>query len=72
MTKSNNKELFDQKKYHQEWDKRNMKLAGARYKKEFVDAFKQACSNLGVKQSDVFRQAMQDTIDRAKEKDRKE
>ena len=30
---------FDQKKYTQEWDKKNMKLAGARYKAEFVDEF---------------------------------
>ncbi|MBS5114161.1 MAG: hypothetical protein KHY88_00415 [Erysipelotrichaceae bacterium] len=59
-------EKFDQKKYTQEWDKKNMKLAGARYKTEFVDEFKEACAKLGIKQSDVFRKAMQEVIDKAK------
>ena len=57
---------FDQKKYTQEWDKKNMKLAGARFKKEFVDEFKDACASLGIKQSDVFREAMQKIIDQSK------
>ena len=57
---------FDQKKYTQEWDKKNMKLAGARYKAEFVDEFKEACAILGIKQSDVFREAMQKIIDQSK------
>lgn len=60
------KQKFNQKAYTQEWDKKNMKLAGARFKKEFVDEFKEACSKLGIKQSDVFRKAMQDVIDQAK------
>lgn len=60
------KEKFNQKAYTQEWDKKNMKLAGARFKKEFVDEFKEACSKLGIKQSDVFRKAMQNIIDQAK------
>lgn len=60
-----NKE-FDQKKYTQEWDKKNMKLAGARFKKEFVDEFKEACALLNIKQSDVFREAMQKIIDQSK------
>ena len=57
---------FDQKRYTQEWDKKNMKLAGARYKAEFVDEFKEACATLGIKQSDVFREAMQKIIDQSK------
>lgn len=60
------KDGFNQKEYTQQWDKKNMKLAGARYKKEFVDEFKEACLKLGLKQSDVFRKAMQEVIDKAK------
>ena len=60
------KQKFNQKQYTPEWDKKNMKLAGARFKKEFVDEFKEACSKLGIKQSDVFRKAMQEVIDKAK------
>ena len=33
--------------------------------KEFVDEFKEACKKLGIKQSDVFRKAMQDMIEKA-------
>ena len=68
----NKKSQFNQSKYIREWDKKNMKLAGSRYKAEFVDAFKKACNDLGIKQSDVFRKAMQSTIAQAKEKGRKE
>lgn len=32
---------------------------------EFVMAFENACSKLGVKRSDVLRKAMQDTIEKA-------
>lgn len=32
------------------------------YKKEFVDEFKEACRALGLKQSQVFRDAMQQVI----------
>ena len=64
----NKEQKFDQKKYNREWDKKNMKLAGSRYKAEFVDSFKDACSLLGVKQSDVFREAMQNIIDQAQKK----
>lgn len=60
------KKEFNQKEYTQEWDKKNMKLAGSRYKKEFVDEFKEACLKLNIKQSDVFREAMKKVIDEAK------
>lgn len=36
-----------------------------KYKKDFVDQFKQACKELGITQSEVFRKAMQETIDKA-------
>ena len=42
-----------------------MGSVAARYKKDFVDEFKQACKEIGISQSEVFRKAMQETIDRA-------
>lgn len=57
---------FNQAKYMREWQKENMKQVKASYKTEFVDEFKEACKKLGIKQSDVFRKAMQDTIKKAK------
>lgn len=56
---------FDQAKYMREWQKENMKQVKASYKTEFVDEFKEACKKLGIKQSDVIRIAMQDTIEKA-------
>lgn len=57
---------FNQQEYIKEWKKENMKQVKATYKTEFVDQFKDACNKLGIKQSDVFRKAMQDVIDEAK------
>lgn len=45
-----------------------MKGISAKYKKEFVDAFRQSCDELGLVQSDVFRKAMQQVIEEAREK----
>lgn len=59
---------FDQNKYMANWKKANMKSVQSSYKKEFVDEFKKACNTLGITQSDVIRQAMQDMIDRANKK----
>lgn len=56
---------FDQAKYMREWQKENMKQVKASYKTEFVDGFKEACRKLGIKQSDVFRNAMYSTIKKA-------
>lgn len=67
--KSNPDQPFDQMKYIQEWGKQNMAMAGSRYKKEFVEEFKAACRTLGIKQSDVFRKAMEETIAKAKTKE---
>ena len=47
------KEKFNQAKYMREWQT------------EFVDDFKEACRKLGIKQSDVFRNAMYSTIKKA-------
>lgn len=57
---------FDQKKYIQEWSKQNMKSINVSYKAEFVEEFRAACDKLGIKRSEVFRQAMLDTIEKAK------
>lgn len=62
------KKEFNQKKYIKEWSKKNMKQVKVSYKSEFVDEFKEACSKLGLKQSDVFRKAMQDIINQANDK----
>jgi len=62
-------EKFNQTKYINEWAKENMATVIGRYKKDFVAEFKEACKALGIKQSDVIRQAMIDTIEKAKEKD---
>lgn len=56
---------FDQAKYMREGQKENMKQVKASYKTEFVDEFKEACKKLEIKQSDVIRKAMQDTIEKA-------
>lgn len=58
---------FDQKKYIQEWSKQNMKSINVSYKAEFVEEFRSACDKLGIKRSEVFRQAILDTIEKAKE-----
>lgn len=58
----------EMQKMSETWDKKNMKFVRGKYKKEFVDEFKAACDKLGITQSEVFRFAMQQTIDKAKEK----
>ncbi|MGM9947845.1 hypothetical protein [Floccifex sp.] len=62
-------EKFNQTKYINEWAKQNMATVIGKYKKEFVAEFKEACKTLGIKQSDVIRNAMIETIHKAKEKD---
>lgn len=59
---------FNQAKYQADWDKKNMKTVLAKYKAEFVDEFKEACKILDLKQSQVFREAMEETIQKAKSK----
>lgn len=54
---------FDQSKYINEWAKEKMGRISIAYKKEFVDEFKEACKALGLKQSQVFRDAMRQVID---------
>lgn len=50
----------------EKYDKKNMAFVNAKYKKEFVQEFKEACKSLGISQSEVFREAMIETIEKAK------
>ena len=56
---------FNQSKYINEWKKDNMKSIKVSYKTDFVELFKSACSKLGVTQSQVIREAMEETIKKA-------
>lgn len=49
----------------EKYDKKNMAFVNAKYKKEFVQEFKSACKSLGISQSEVFREAMIETIEKA-------
>ena len=64
--KAKEAQSFDQQKYMQEWSKQNMMFVSARYKKDFVLEFKEACQGLGITQSEVVRNAMIDTIEKFK------
>ncbi len=44
-----------------------MKSVVGNYKADFVEEFKQACATLGVKQSDLIREMMIVTIEKAKQ-----
>ena len=59
---------FNQKEYIAEWRSKNMMRVSATYKNEFVLAFRVACQKLGISQAEVIRNAMQDAIDKAKNK----
>lgn len=48
------------------YNKEKTSLVNARFKSEFVDEFKQACKALGIKQSDAIKEAMNQTIEKAK------
>ncbi len=58
----------NQYSYMYEWQKEKMSAITVKYKKEFVTEFKKACQVLGISQSDVIRQAMTQTIERAQKK----
>lgn len=59
---------FDEEKYKQQWQKENMATVIAKYNKDFVNEFKEACKKLDIKQSAVIRKAMQEIIDQANKK----
>lgn len=64
-------EKFNQQQYQNDWNKKNMKSVGSQYKSEFVDEFKAALKILNIKQSQVIRDAMQATIDKANKEKQK-
>lgn len=66
MNQQDNKP-FDQLAYIKEWNKKNLKHIKVSYRDSFVDDFRTACKKLGISQSSVFKQAMQEVIDKAKE-----
>lgn len=48
------------------WDKENMTTVGCRITRAKAAAFKEACKALGTKPNQVFKQAIDQTIDAAK------
>ena len=60
---------FNENQYKRDWRKENMKTVRGTFKNDFVDQFKKACEILGITQSDVIREAMNNTIEKAKSKD---
>lgn len=59
---------FNENLYKREWRKENMKTVRGTFKNEFVDQFKEACKILGITQADVIREAMENTIAKAKKR----
>lgn len=53
-------------KYMNTWIKENYMRVGGSYPKAFAKEFKDACNQLGLSQSEVFKKAMQETIEKAK------
>lgn len=64
--KTKDGETFDQAKYMQEWSKKNMALVSARYKKEFVEEYRNSLKKLNLTNSDVIRNMMNEIIEKAK------
>ena len=56
----------DKYKSQKKYIKNNIKKLGCSFPKELVDEFTQACKILNIKQTDVIRNAMQETINKAK------
>lgn len=59
-------ERSEQYKQQNAWINERYVTVSAKLPKDFVQEFKGACKALGVSQSEVFRQAMQNTINQAK------
>ena len=53
-------------KYMNTWIKENYMRVGGSYPKAFAQECKDACKQLGVSQSEVLRNAMQETINKVK------
>lgn len=52
------------------WQKEKMSAITVRYKKEFVQEFKEACKSLNKSQSEIIKQAMIQTIEEANKNSR--
>ncbi len=57
-----------QYKQQNEWINERYATVGTKMPKDFVQQFKDACKTLGISQSEVFRQAMQNIINEANNK----
>ncbi len=53
-------------KYMNTWIKENYMRVGGSYPKAFAQEFKDACKQLGLSQSEVFKKAMKETIEKTK------
>lgn len=56
----------DKYKAQKAYAKKNIKKLSCSFQKEFVDEFVQACKTLEIKQTDVIKKAMLETIEQAK------
>lgn len=56
---------FNQAEYQNDWSKKNMAFVTAKYKKEFVAEFKEACKLLGTTQSQLLKETMTEVINQA-------
>ena len=57
--------MFDQKEYLKDWKRKNMSTISAKFMKDFVNEFKEACEYLGESQAELIRKMMMETIDKA-------
>lgn len=58
---------FDKNTYTNQWKKKNMLSVSARYNKKFVEEFRMACKKIGKEQSELIREMMIKTIEKANE-----
>lgn len=57
---------FDQRKYIADWQKENMKNVSVKFNIDYIEQFKSACKILKVSQREVFKNAIDETIAKAK------
>ena len=62
------KQKYNKYDYNNTWGKENLGTVTAKFKKDFVTDFKEACAKMNIKQSDVIRKAMHQIIDESKSK----
>jgi hypothetical protein len=59
---------FSQRAYTLQWRKEKLSLIGASFDKAFAEEFRSACRKLDVKQAEVIRNAMKETIKKAEDR----